>query len=124
MSAYLGIMNHSSHPFPESGTPFPSLFFLTPLIQTYLRGGSTSIFVVFITTFFPFFKLLFNYLFSIIIIIFFFTVPILLLLEVRHENGHFAHPIPPNHKKEKKINQKCDLSRLFLGLPSCNNSRG
>ena len=46
MTGYLGIVNPSFPPPPESGIPCPSPSFLTPLIYPCLSRGSAGIFVV------------------------------------------------------------------------------
>ena len=46
MSTYLGIENPLFQPYPVSGIPFPSPFFLTLITQPCLRGGSASTYVV------------------------------------------------------------------------------
>ena len=114
MSAYLGIMNHSFLPSPESGTPFPSPFFLTPLILTYLRGGSASIFAAFfdhwIMCFFlpPLFLGVFIYL---LFILYFYFLFIFLSIYLRSGMRMGGMPVLflPTIKKRKKRMYACIL---------------
>ena len=120
MSAYVGIVNPLSHPFPESGTPFPSLFFQTHTTLPCLRGGSASICVVIIDHFciymymfcsiylFMIFLFYFLYYYFYLMFICFYSFLFSLLVffpfSFRRSGlrmGSLSRPDPRNHKKKK-----------------------